>query len=69
MEALDLDVRCAEAGLRGVVAGLHSEQQVHTDAEGLFQTQRHLRRDGGLAVSHVGQGGAADAEYLRRAGY
>lgn len=56
------------AGLGCVVAGLHAQQQIHADAEGLFQAQGHLRRDRGFAVGEVGQRGPSHAQDLGRLG-
>jgi len=41
---------------------------LHLRAERLFHPERHLRREGGSAVQHVGERLPRDAEGLRRPG-
>jgi hypothetical protein len=65
--ALDVDLAGALAHHVAVVPGLHAQQRVHRDAEGLLDPQGHLRRQGRLAIHQVGQSRAADPENLRRA--
>src|SRR5262245_20538970 len=57
--ALDVDLGGALTHGVAVVPGLHTQQRVHGDAEGLFDVQRHLWRQGRLAVDEVGEGCAA----------
>ena len=58
-----------QAGLSGIMTGLHFQEQIHTNAEGLFQAKRHLGGDRGLAVGYIGQRCPANAENFGRAGY
>jgi hypothetical protein len=50
MEAADVDVLFAFAGLGDVVGGLHAHEGVHLDAEGFFDAQGHVAREIGFAV-------------------
>src|SRR3989338_6174465 len=69
LEAFDLNPVAMHAGLGGIVTGLHFQEQIHTDAEGLFQAQGHLSGNRRLAVGYIGQRCAANAENFGRAGY
>ena len=42
--------------------GLQAQQHVHVDAEGFFDSKRHLGGEGGVAVDEVGEGGAPHAQ-------
>ena len=56
MNAPDMDLVLALAGLRDVVGGLHSQERVHLHSKGFFNAQRHVSGKAGLAVEQARQG-------------
>lgn len=52
-QPLDLDLVFVRACLGKVVGGLHAQQGIGLDAEGLLEPDGHLREQAGMAVEHV----------------
>src|ERR1700730_13310685 len=64
--AFHLDFLLARTGLRDIIGKLHAHEQVHADAEGLFQPERHVGGEGRLSVDEVGESLAGHIEGGRR---
>ena len=52
-----------------IVRGLHAKQRFGTHAKGLFEPDRHFRRQTGAAVEEIAHGLPGHAELRRRLGY
>ena len=65
-ESLDLDLVGVPHRLGEIVGRLKAQPRVGAAAECLVETDRHLRRNAGMAIDEVGKLPAADAEPLRR---
>ena len=60
MNAPDMDLLRALAGLGDVVGGLHSQQRVHLHTKGFFNAQCHVSGKAGLAVEQARHAAGAD---------
>jgi hypothetical protein len=65
-ERPDPDCTLALPGPCDIVRSLHAHEGIHPDAEGLFDTQRHIPGQVGLAVEQAGQGRPGNLEHPSR---